>query len=1044
MAVIKPIYSSKLIAFLVIIKLLFHVNTTAQNKASDFIVSSRWLNVESGLSSPEVFCGVQDSLGFLWFGTRNGLNRFDGKNFQLYNTTTHGLRSNIITQLATDNGRRLYIQHGAQGHSRLATGEVDVMDLITGKIEPLSTVFPNLPFREKNIYWIVNDGTANISFLTFGPFQMWQYNEKTGFELKVEMNDWNDVNERFSDLTGPLNYFNNGQAILGFGKSSLYNVSTTGVKKLFLTGLGTTNFIRQNAKKDIAFYYFNSTTPKGRFGILNVNGKLTLNVNLKLPFSSIVKEPNNTLNDTTCLFNLPDSGIFYYDGTHTVKIVEANTLQDFPNLQIHANFRDKQNKLWVCTSLGIFRVKIKPNKFQHYFTKEQQKIETNNQARSIFVDDDGTIFANIWQHLFIQKDKTVNAVKANEILYAIVKNKSQLFVTNYYLRSFNKVNNTLKRYDRSHSGREILSALPLNDSIFLLGCVEQVYKYNIVTDKLTMLKANTADFPLPNFVYRFIPNKDGTIWVVAESGLYLLSKQGVFVEIYTNSFKGKYQLPFKSLTDVHIDKDGIFWMATNGDGLYRWDKSSHTFNQFSISQGFPSGVIYRIESDNNNNLWISTENGLVRFNPISFSVNVYTDKDGISQNEFNRLSSYKAKDGRLFFGGLNGVNAFYPQSFLADTADSDIPIRVIAYQQFNAASGKLEDKTKQLLQQGKIVLESGDKFFTIEYKLLDFEDRIHRYAYKIEGQDGNWNYTTDNNIRVSGLPAGKYTLTIRAQTLSGQFSKNELTFPIEVVAPFYQRPWFQIMILLLFLGGVVLFIRIRTATLLKDKMLLEAKVANRTAQLQKTLTERELLLKEIHHRVKNNLQIISGLLDLQKEEIVEEDSKAVFNEGQSRVKSIALIHQNLYQNEDLANVKFSSFINDLTIQVGEVFEQLNRKMAPTIEMGDFMFDIDTAVPLALILNELLTNSYKYATKADRTGKIFIALEETEEKGNYKLVFRDDGPGLKKGISFDTAETLGLRLIKGLAAQLYGEATYTYNNGCQFTISFKDAEARKLE
>jgi two-component sensor histidine kinase/ligand-binding sensor domain-containing protein len=1043
MATLKYIKFRQAIVFFALLYCLPSSTSYAQQINNQFIISSKSLNVENGLSAPEVFCGVQDSLGFLWFGTRNGLNRFDGKNFQLYNSNNGGLRYNNIAQLTTDNGRRLYIQYGAQGHARLPYGDIDVMDLITGNVQTLSELFPNLPFTEKKVYWVANDGSNNVFFLTFGPFQMWRYNDKTGFKLLVDMKDWNEANEQFSDLTGPNNFFNKGEALLGFRKRSLYTYNNNAVKRYWMKGTGAVTLVKKHQNGSIDFHYINQASGAGRFGSMAADGKINFQPNLNLPFKSLSKEPSPTNNDSTCLFNLPDSGVYYYNGTQLVKIIEAGSMEDFANMQIHANFRDKQNVLWICTSLGIFQVKIKANKFQQYFTKTQQKFETNNQARSIYVDDDGTIYASIWKHLMLQKGQTISAINANEILYAIVKHNNQLFTSSYYLWSLNAAKKQLIQYPKSHSGREIFSALPLNDSIILIGCVEQVYRYNLKQATLTMVTSDQNKFMLPNFVYRFIPNADGTIWTVAESGLYLISKNGHFTEFYGYDNEGKYKFPFKNLTDVFIDKQGIYWLTTNGDGLFRWDKEYHLFNQFAVPQGFPSNVLYRIESDDKNNLWISTENGLVLFNPATLAVNVYTDKDGISHNEFNRMSSFKAKDGRLFFGGINGVNAFDPSDFFNVPTENNIPVRLISFQQFSANKDKLVDKTQQLVKDGKIVLHPGDNFFTIEYRLLDFEDRVHRYAYKIEGQDKDWNYTTDNSIRVSGLPAGKYTLNVKAQTLSGTFSSIQLTFPIEVVAPFYSKPWFQILVLFAVLGCILIFVRIRTATLLKDKLLLEAKVANRTAQLQKTLTERELLLKEIHHRVKNNLQIISGLLDLQKEEIVEEDAKAVFNEGQSRVKSIALIHQNLYQNEDLANIKFSAFVKDLTVQVGEVFEQLNRKMVPAFEIDDFMFDIDTAVPLALILNELLTNSYKYATKADRTGKILIQVKQVTE-GNYALVFRDDGPGLKSGITFETAETLGLRLIKGLAAQLYGEASYVYNNGSQFTIYFKDTEARRLE
>ncbi len=219
-------------------------------------------------------------------------------------------------------------------------------------------------------------------------------------------------------------------------------------------------------------------------------------------------------------------------------------------------------------------------------------------------------------------------------------------------------------------------------------------------------------------------------------------------------------------------------------------------------------------------------------------------------------------------------------------------------------------------------------------------------------------------------------------------------------------------------------------------------IEEKSIALQESLNEREILLKEIHHRVKNNLQVISGLLELQKEELTEDGSKAAFDEGQSRIRSISLIHQNLYQHETLGSIQFKTFVKELIEQVQEVFEQKQNPVEVLITMEDQLVDIDTAVPLGLILNELLTNSFKYAVKPGVLTTINILIEEAEAD-QYLLRYRDSGPGLPEGMFFTQASTLGLRLIKGLAAQVGGEASYQNNQGAQFEIRFKNGKTRRV-
>ena len=186
--------------------------------------------------------------------------------------------------------------------------------------------------------------------------------------------------------------------------------------------------------------------------------------------------------------------------------------------------------------------------------------------------------------------------------------------------------------------------------------------------------------------------------------------------------------------------------------------------------------MYRIEPDDYDNLWISSDYGLIRFNSKTFTIKTYTTVDGISHNEFNRTSSFKAKDGRLFFGGLDGVNAFDPKDFITDTYTLNVPLRIISFNQFVGSRSELVNKTNELLNTSEIILAPKDEFFTLEFQLLDFaKDEVHRYAYQIEGVDKSWNYITENSIRISRIALWKiHDLHIKAQNREGAWSKKRI------------------------------------------------------------------------------------------------------------------------------------------------------------------------------------------------------------------------------------------------------------------------------
>ncbi len=158
-----------------------------QDRSRDFITTKNYFSPDDGLASREVFCALQDNDGFMWFGTRNGLNRYDGKNFKLYTRQKNGLAENKIIQLAKDNNHHLFIVYGAPGYSRSAM-RIEVMDLRTDKLTTLKEAFPNLPFDQDYVYWMANGGD-DLCFLVANPFRYWRLTS-AGFKLICEMKKW--------------------------------------------------------------------------------------------------------------------------------------------------------------------------------------------------------------------------------------------------------------------------------------------------------------------------------------------------------------------------------------------------------------------------------------------------------------------------------------------------------------------------------------------------------------------------------------------------------------------------------------------------------------------------------------------------------------------------------------------------------------------------------------------------------------------------------------------------------------------------------------
>jgi PAS domain S-box-containing protein len=207
-------------------------------------------------------------------------------------------------------------------------------------------------------------------------------------------------------------------------------------------------------------------------------------------------------------------------------------------------------------------------------------------------------------------------------------------------------------------------------------------------------------------------------------------------------------------------------------------------------------------------------------------------------------------------------------------------------------------------------------------------------------------------------------------------------------------------------------------------------------QIKASLEEKEVLLKEIHHRVKNNLQIISSLLDLQSRYIKDDRSLEIFKESQSRVKSIAFIHEKLYQSKGLARINFAEYIRDLTVSLFHSYGVSSTAIKRQITVDSALLDIDTAIPCGLIINELVSNSLKHAFPADKGGEIRINLRSDNDK-KYILTVSDNGVGFPKDLDFRNTESLGLRLVRALTNQLKGNIEIDSNGGTEFKIIFEE-------
>ena len=996
----------------------------------------------------------------MWLGTRAGLNRYDGKKFSLL-TTKEGLKTDYIINLAKDKKEHLFITYTDYD---LGVQEVGAINLKTLTTQKLSEVFPTLPFKEENVIWLTNDNTPDLYFIVKSPLTLWKYSENKGFERKCEMKEWWEAEKTISkqkDIGHRNNIgihclFNQGHIALHYDLNHYAKV-----KGYYITP-DSAYFIPHSIRLQCYFDAQNDLVYSIEKDCYKLNNQgITQKINTFYPDKQLEFNPHRYALplhlDGKIFASIQKKGLFLMKPENSQCLIDAETWEKYGTPILSQAFEDNYGNIWLCSYSGLLKLRIEKNRFTHYFAGFDKKSTDINSVRDIFVDKKGKVFANIWIDLVTSEGEIIKSPTA-EVMYALCFHEGKIYDTStgLYVVSEGK-NRQFVNILAQDATSEIWAITALNPQELLLGSIDKLYKFEIETGKQKFCLYASPNIPKINSVYRFMRTQSNERWAVAQSGIYRLNEQADSILEYWGKLPANtptsaiiHAIPCKDICDVYQDKEGVFWIATATEGLFRWDKKNNNFRQFKVADGLSTNILYRIEGDDYGNLWIGTNYGLIRFNTHTFFIQTYTTQHGLTHNEFNRISSFKAADGRLYFGGMNGVNVFHPKDFLGDAATLNAPLLITKFSQFSGEKSEIIDRTSALMAENQIILQPSDKFFTIEFQLIDFENELHHYAYKIEGIDKDWIYINENSVHISGLPYGDWVLQIKGQNIQGNWSDKVLKIPVKVVRPFYAEWWFIFCSGLVFLLLITAIIRYRFNGLRRDKQRLEKEVNKQTESLKKSLLvekqlvgEKEVLLREVHHRVKNNLQVVSGLLELQSKTLTDRVAIEALMQGRNRIRSVALMHQNLYQFENFSAIEVNKFISDLYKQLSLMFEKRD-KMQFSTDIPFTEIDIDTAVPLGLILNELFTNSFKYAFGETEKPSIAISLrQEMAEEGRiFILIYHDNGIGLPEGFDFKKSKTLGMRLIYDLTKQLKGQVKYSYQSGAHFIITFKDKEARK--
>ncbi|MFN8277487.1 MAG: histidine kinase dimerization/phosphoacceptor domain -containing protein [Chitinophagales bacterium] len=955
-----------------------------------------YMDKAHGMIADEVTAIAEDTFHRIWMGTSEGLVQYDGHCYRVY-TTQSGLLSNSITHVRYDVRTGLWI----------ATSEGLQLLRQDTLYEPnTSTAHPawNVVATNTDSYgnqW-VNTSNAGSICMSLNLRHCQQFDTACGLPGNAI---------KYALLDRKQHYWFAGYGLVHIEGNTLTHWYS-----------GKEHF---NSDEWLTLLEDEETMWAGTFdnGLLKITDKDTLQMGITAGYTgrvfSIIKSKH------ALWFTLYGGGVGQIKGNQYQRYHRENGLSGAGAYHL---LQDAYGNIWVSTlDAGWSRI-------NHAAIVPDRQVPGNWHPASIHQDNNG----GRW---FFLNGGGLRRVSGNSI--TLITNNSQPPIPSVMHFMDGIINNDgtawlasysygIAFYDRAHLTFHYFSDQP-TDRVVLAAVKDGEERPWFSTLHFGLVFAQGASLYHVSSKDRLLTDKAGPLTIDASGAVISLSSKGV-QRIYRDTlydcfFKGA-RLDVEAVCCRTL-RNGVTLIGTSGQGLLMM-KSDSLFRISSwLNDGSP--LVSSILEDSSGLLWLTTKSGMITGRISQWALSEMRLLDRVGRHVINQIIpvGYIDENNLPHWATNKGMLVYAPDD---DTVSQASPgMRFLAAR----VNDSLADLTRplvlypndQLMVEYASIHWGSDPSAGHQYIVVDLIQKDTVEAIALEG----------GLIKWQQREPGDYCMLLVRQLGGTKYYSSPMYF--SVYRYWYNTWWFYGVCMLVLIGLVVFYFTVRSRRLQRAKVALEEAVNTRTAELTAAVEDRNMLLKEMHHRVKNNLQIISGLLALQKEEFVDESLKQAFTEGQSRLRSIALIHQNLYEHQDLAKIHFKAFVTELLQYMQEVFEDKNKRLEVQVDGPDIYFGSDVAVPLGLIINELLTNAYKYA--GDRSGLAQVALHlKKRPDGKCELVYTDQGPGIPNRIDFDSAGTLGLRLIKGLMAQIGGTITYHYSNGAVFTMVF--IEAKKLQ
>ncbi len=1015
---------------------------------------------DQGLSQNHGMYIFRDHKGFMWFGTDDGLNKYDGNKIIIYKhnpADSSTLSNGMIRAICEDKDNNLWI--GTREGLNFYNKDTDNFTRVT--------VDPRYP--KIIIHAILKDSRQNLWIATDGGLYI--FNEKSG-KFKCALADVPSTC-LYEDAQGNLwigtrgwgmyrldrqKKFKNYKqdfigAIIGDNKGSLW---------VCTWGSGLCQF---DLKKEAFTKVYRHDPRRAE----SIGSDILYSIWIDRKHNIWVGAENGGLN----LFD-PASGTFQR------YMHDRRDENSISNNSVSAIYEDPIGTLWVGVHRGgINYFNPQLEKFQVYRQEPCNTGLSHNNIKSFCEDQNGKIWIgtdggglnvfdprqNTFTH-FTHDPKDPGSLSSDVVLVTYQDTRGDMWVGTYLegLNKYDRKNNKFIHYRHNPADKTSLSLNSVwnifEDSYGRLWVGTREGGLNCLDRKSGkfmryVFEPDNNRSISDDLISAIYEDKNRNIWIGTEGGLDLFdSVSNSFTRF--NSKPGGLSHNF--IVTLFEDHAGNFWVGTM-NGLNLFDPRTGTCKVFTIEDGLPSNTIQAILEDNHSNLWISTLEGISKFNYKTNTIRNYLPTDGLQGNEFIPNAALKTRDGRMIFGGINGFNTFYPDSVIENHYVP--PVFITGLQLFNKPVAFGEDAPLKVYigEAKEITLAYDQSVFSFEFAALSYTSpEKNQYAYKMEGFDSEWLYAgTQNSATYTNLDPGEYLFRVKASNNDGVWNEQGFSIRVLIPPPWWLTWWFKALVALSAVMAIVLFIRIRTRHIKKQKVMLDRQVKERTAEVSKQ--KEELVMQAENMRVMNDelyqqkgsLQALNRALQQQKEEITEkrEEAEAARREAEkanyaksiflatmsheirtpmngvigmaSLMSETTLTAEQREYNEIILNSgeTLLGVINDILdfskIESGKmdlevkdfdlrtcIEEVLDLFASKAAAIGlDLIYQMDNDIPNQIIgdnlrLRQILLNLVGNAIKFTQHGEIFIGvhlLNRADDKLELKFEIRDTGIGI---------------------------------------------------